>query len=100
VTLLPSELSFGTLGLGKTSASSAVTLTNATSSNISLKSTAVGLDFEIVSTTCSSTLGAGQSCSYELAFRPLTLGSKNEMFKVTDSSSNSPQQVQLIGIAN
>jgi hypothetical protein len=98
VSLLPSSLNFGTVTLDQTSPSSSVTLFNGTSSKLTIKSAATGLDFTIVSTTCSSTLSAGQSCSYTLNFRPLTVGTKSEPFVVNDSSPNSPQQVELIGV--
>jgi hypothetical protein len=97
--LLSSTLNFGTVALGQTSTASAVTLTNGTSTTLTISGTSIGLDFIVVSTTCSSSLAAGQSCAYMLAFRPLTAGSKSETFRVNDSSADSPQKVQLLGVA-
>ena len=83
--------------MGQTSAASIVTLSNGTGSKLTIKSTAVGLDFIIVNTTCSSVLNAGQSCNYLVSFRPRSAGTKSEVFRVTDNI-NSPQKVQLHGI--
>lgn len=96
VALLPPTLNFGTVTLGQTSAASTVTLSNGTGSNFTIKSTAVGLDFIIVNTTCSSVLSAGASCTYQLSFRPLTAGSKNELF-IVNNTTNSPLEVHLLG---
>ena len=85
------------MALGQTSAASTVTLSNGTGSNFTIKGTAVGLDFMIVSTTCSSVLNPGGSCNYLLSFRPLTGGSKSELFLINQSTA-SQQEVQLQGI--
>jgi hypothetical protein len=98
VTLLSTTLNFGTVILGQNSDPSVVTLTNGSASKLTIKSTSVGFDFEIMSTTCGSSLGAGQSCTYAIEFRPLTTGTKSELFKVNDSSPDSPQEVHLQGI--
>ena len=83
--------------VGQTSAPSSVTLTNGAAKTLIIRGTAIGLDFFIVNTTCSSVLNAGQSCTYLLSFRPLSAGTKSQTFKITDNI-NSPQKVQLHGV--
>jgi len=98
VTLLSTPLNFGTVILGQTSPASVVTLTNGSGTKLTIKSVSAGIDFEIASTTCGASLNIGQSCTYSIEFRPLTVGTKNELLKVNDSSPDSPQEVQLQGI--
>jgi len=99
VTLLPSPLDFGTVIAGQSSAPSTTTLTNGTGKKVTISGIAIGNDFGIVSTTCSSVLKPGQSCNYLVSFHPRSAGTKNELFRVFDSATNSPQKVQLNGIA-
>lgn len=98
VTLLPSPLEFGTVKVGQSSGSQTVTLTNGAAKKLAISGTAIGVDFRVVSTTCSSALNAGQSCDYMVSFQPLRAGTKSEVFKVTDSAHNSPQKVKLHGV--
>jgi hypothetical protein len=58
----------------------------------------IGIDFIVVSSTCPSVLGSGQSCTYMVAFRPRRVGTKNGVFRVFDSAPNSPQKVKLHGV--
>jgi hypothetical protein len=58
-------------------------------------------DFEIdpASTTCGSSLAAGQKCQYGLIFKPTALGSRTGTFSVTSNSSTAPlHSVALAGI--
>jgi hypothetical protein len=64
---------------------------------LTIRGTAIGRDFQIVSTTCSSTLAAGKSCNYMVGFEPQSAGTKSEALRVADNI-NSPQRVQLHGI--
>jgi len=84
-------------GLGSVASTSTVTLTNGTAKTLTIRGTVIGLDFKIVSTTCSSVVRAGQSCYYVVGFQPQSTGTKNEVLRVTDSATNSPQKVQLRG---
>ncbi|HTY56868.1 MAG TPA: NHL repeat-containing protein, partial [Candidatus Binataceae bacterium] len=99
VTLLPSVLNFGTIAVSQSSVPSSVTLSNGSAKKLTLRKTTIGQDFVIVSTTCSPSLGAGQSCDYSISFEPLKAGSKNETFKVFDNAIDSPQMVTLQGTA-
>jgi hypothetical protein len=69
VTLLPSTLDFGAIVIGQHSAAQTITLSNGTGKKITIRGTAIGIDYKIVSTTCSSALKPGQSCNYIVSFR-------------------------------
>ena len=99
VVLLPAALDFGAVKVGQSSAPSDVTLTNGTAKKITIRGTAIGVDYKVVSTTCSSTLAARRSCDYSISFAPQRAGTKNEAFRVFDSANNSPQTVKLHGVA-
>jgi len=86
---------FGPIVVGQSSAPADITLRNGTKTKITISGTAIGTDFTIVSTTCSSSLAAGESCDYFVSFQPKTVGTKNETFMVTASGS---QKVKLQGV--
>ena len=98
VVLMPPALNFGTVKVAHGSAPISVTLTNGTKKPITISGTAIGSDYNVLVTTCSSMLTPGQSCDYYISFEPLGTGTKNETFQVTDSASDSPQKVKLHGI--
>jgi len=98
VTLLPSTLDFGMVKVGQSSHASMVTLSNGTGKKLTINRTAIGGDFKILLSTCSSTLKAGQSCNYWLIFHPQSAGTKNELFRLFDNAPHSPQKVKLHGV--
>ena len=98
VVLMPPALNFGTVRVAHGSAPISVTLTNGTKKPITISGTAIGSDYNVLVTTCSSMLTPGQSCDYYISFEPLGTGTKNETFRVSDSASDSPQKVELHGI--
>ncbi len=97
VTLLPSTLDFGTVTVGQSSAAQTLTLSNGTGKRLTIRGTAIGIDFTVVSTTCSSALNAGASCAYMVSFQPRRAGTKNEKFRVTVTGAS--LKVQLQGVA-
>ena len=99
MTLLPSTLNFGTVTIGKSSAASTVTLSNKSGQKLTISGTAIGLDYRIVSTTCTSALNAGKFCNYMVSFRPQSVGTKSDAFRVVAVIKNQQSQsVQLHGI--
>ncbi len=97
VWLEPPTLDFGTIAIGQSSLPSAVTLNNRSGKKLTKITSSIGPDYTVVSNTCSSTLGAGQSCEFWVIFRPQGSVTTPETFFVFDSAPNSPQQVQLQG---
>lgn len=99
VTVSPISLAFGNVALG-TSLNKSIVLTNNQSIALIISPpNIVGSgDFALAAGgSCGSTLGAGKSCAYHLAFTPSALGPENATLMVNDSASNSPQQVSLSG---
>ncbi|MGD0567147.1 MAG: choice-of-anchor D domain-containing protein [Candidatus Sulfotelmatobacter sp.] len=103
-TSLTPTLSFGINAVGDKSASKTATLKNnqtvpLTITRIVVSGGTAPSDYA-ESGNCPmspSTLGAGQSCSINVVFAPSIVGSCTATLTVTDSSSNSPQSVALLG---
>ena len=74
-----------------------MTLSNGSGANITISSATIGADFIISSTACGAVLNAGQSCNYQVTFKPLSTGVKNEVLRVFDSANLSPQKAQMQG---
>jgi hypothetical protein len=101
VTLLPSAFDFGIVRVFQSSDAETVTLTNG-DGKLVIRGWSIGPDFKVVSSTCPSPTGQlrrGNSCDFVIAFQPQSTGLKNELFRVFDSVSNSPQKVKLHGFA-
>lgn len=101
VVLTPSSLDFGRVVVYKSSAPQVVTLENGTNSSIRISGWSIGPDFKVLSMTCPvpGVLPAGQSCTFDVAFAPKSVGTKNEVLRVFDSAKNSPQTVKLHGVS-
>ena len=105
VQALPSIVSFTSqsgsseIGVGLTSAPVTVTLTNPDGVN-SLNSFALSVTagFKLVSTTCSSTLAAGASCTATVEFAPTTPGPQSGSLVVTSSALPTGEFVPLAGM--
>jgi len=97
-------LSFGNQTVGTTSAPQVTTLTNhSTTATVKLTSaTIVGTDpgdFAVVSGTnaCATKLAPGQSCTYNVTFKPTAIGSRNALLSIANNGGASPQVVNLVG---
>ncbi len=100
VSLSPfSTVSFSATGVGITSTSQIVTLTNNGGLTLQLQSIANTGDFSIVpgTNTCGSTLAVGAACTLQVAFAPTAGGPRSGMLSVTDNTANSPQTLSLTG---
>jgi len=100
--LSPTSLSFGPIKVGKSSAVKTITLTNLGSTTVSI--TRIGItgtnagDFKQTN-TCSSSIGAGQSCAISIAFTPLATGARTAILGVMDSDGGSPQSPQIVTLS-
>jgi hypothetical protein len=78
-----------------------VTVTNTRSSAMTVKSYAfIGTNastFELTGKTCSTSLGAGASCTLSIAFKPETSGTLTANLAMTDNVLDYPQAVSLTG---
>jgi hypothetical protein len=87
------------IGVGLTSAPVTVTLTNPDSVNsLGSFALAVTAGFRLASTTCSSTLAAGASCTAVVEFAPTTPGPQSGNLIVTSSALPTGEFVPLSGM--
>ena len=98
LTFGPTKLAFGTQTVGTTSAAKIVTLTNNSSTALSLTSTPSG-NYAIASTgtTCSTSLAAKAKCNLAITFTPSANGNINGTVALTNGTSYSPQLIPLSG---
>ncbi len=75
-----------------------VTLTNDGTSALSITSIKMSGQFQM-STTCGSTLAAGENCSISSLFKPRAAGTFTGSIEIVDSASSKPQFVDLTGSA-
>jgi hypothetical protein len=98
VSLTPATLPFKAMNIGTSSTAQVVTLTNAGSSPVAINNQNIsGPDFLVSSTTCGSSLAAGNNCQISVVEQPTTGGSLSETLSVIDSDPSSPQVVALNG---
>jgi trimeric autotransporter adhesin len=101
-TLTPNPLVFSTVNVGSYSIETA-TLTNTGTTTItnivpSFTGTGAGAFSTYPNGSCTTTLGAGDSCTIVLHFQPPAAGAYTAMLSVADSASGSPQTITLSGI--
>jgi len=98
--LSPASLSFSSQAVGTSSAAQKITLKNVGSATMHLWETAIGGtnpgDFS-ETTTCSSTLGAGDSCTVSVTFKPTAEGARSASVMFSDDGGGSPQAVGVTG---
>jgi dienelactone hydrolase len=100
VKIVPNSLDFGTVKNGQTG-SMTTTLTNTanttlTISNASLTGTNPG-DFSLGTNGCGTSVTAGSSCNLTVTFKPTQVGTFSASLSISDSSTDSPQEVNLSG---
>jgi hypothetical protein len=100
-TLSPSTLTFPPTTVGSTAAYQQVTLTNTGSAVLNI--TSIGpsgtnaSNYGIRQLACGSTLAAGASCTFSVAFRPNVTGALPILIRVWDNAPASPQAVSATG---
>jgi hypothetical protein len=107
VGLSPSPVAFGNQPVGSASGPRTITLTNSGSATLNIGSIAVtgtnAGDFALSpagSAPCSfgaSSLGAGNSCTFNIMFTPASAGSRAGNVSVASGASSSPDNVPLSG---
>ncbi|HEY1658702.1 MAG TPA: choice-of-anchor D domain-containing protein [Candidatus Sulfotelmatobacter sp.] len=100
ITLSPTSLSLGSMGVGSTSPAQQVTLTNNSGSALTINSIAFsgGNPANFGQTnTCGTSVANGASCTLNVTFTPNATGAFSSTLEITDSASNSPQAVSVAG---
>jgi hypothetical protein len=96
--LQPSLLTFPTTGVGKASGVQTVTVTN--TGPVAFEDLAVSISsgFQLSSTTCTSMLAMGASCSAGITFNPGTAGQQTGNLTLTSSAMATGAQAGLSGM--
>lgn len=97
VKLVPASMSFGVVVVGRTSRVIVTTLTNTGSGNLNITSVTISPQFAQTN-DCGTSVGAGASCTISVTFKPGSTGTKTGTLTITDDSTDSPQQVSLLGL--
>ena len=101
LTFTPASLIYAARVIGTTSVAKKFTLTNGAGVALSIASIAITgtnpADFAKTATTCGSTLAVSKSCTVSVTFTPGALGPRYAALVITDTASNSPQQIALSG---
>jgi hypothetical protein len=102
VVVSPAVVNFGSLAIGSTSDPMTVTVTNSTPaivniSGVTISEAGSSVDFHQTSTTCTSTLAVGASCTVQVTFQPTIAGPISASVEVTDDAAGSPQSATLSG---
>jgi methionine-rich copper-binding protein CopC len=90
------SLTFKTV-TGGTSAPQTITVTNKSSSAVTLGPISASNDYAIVSNACPPSLASKGTCTFGITFNPTFVGSINGSVAVAYTGSNSPQLVNLTG---
>ena len=102
VSLTPATLTFASTVEGVSSAAQVVTLKNTGSAALAISSggiTVSGTNSTSFSatTTCTSTVAAGSSCTISVIFTPKATGTLTATLNVADNATGSPQKATLTG---
>jgi subtilase family serine protease len=102
VSFSSTSLSFGTVAVGSTAAKQTITIKNI--ANVAVTFTSGGITLTGTkaaefskTTTCSSSLAIGGSCTITLSFKPTAPGSASAILSVADNAVVAPQIVSLAG---
>ena len=95
LSLSPSSLVFPQTGVGATSASQTVTVSNSGTAAAALTAPVGSPDFPVTASTCTSTLAAGSNCTVAVAFAPSQ--NAQEIGTLSISDGNATYAAQLRG---
>jgi hypothetical protein len=102
VTVTPDPVSFPTTAQGTPSSPIAVSVTNSGNLTLHISSVVLGGnnpgDFSMTN-QCSGPYAANAGCMITMTFTPLAAGQRSAIISITDDASNSPQSIQVSGVA-
>jgi hypothetical protein len=102
VTVTPNPVSFPTTVQGTTSSAISVSVTNSGTATLHISSVVLSGnntgDFNMTN-FCSGPYAANTGCVITLTFTPLAAGQRSAIITITDDSQNSPQSIQVSGVA-
>lgn len=97
LSLSGATLAFGNELLGTTSAGKTVTITNITTSAVTISSITAFGDFNITSNTCGGSLAGSGHCTVTVAFKPSVLGAITGDLTIVYGAIGSPDRLNLTG---
>jgi hypothetical protein len=100
VQLTPANLNFGNQPVGTKSLAKKITLSNKSSSAVSITSisiTGTNMGDFAQTNTCGTSVAAGASCFINVTFTPLAKSNRSASVNVNDNGGGSPQKVTLAG---
>ncbi len=98
VQVQPASLTFPTTGVGGISATQNVTLTNIGAITLAGVTLSTSSGFPVGSTTCTSSLAVGASCTALVSFSPSSAGQQTGILSISSSTLAAPTQVPLSGM--
>ena len=98
VQVQPASLSFQATGVGGTSTPQSVVFTNSGTVALSGLTLSTSTQFQLASTTCTSSLAAGSSCTVQVDFSPSSTGQQTGSLRLSSSALAADTQVPLSGI--
>ena len=98
VTLSATSLNFGTTEAGTMTAAQVVTLANTGNAALTITQLTAGSAYQLFNDGC-TTVNAGASCTFGVAFQPQTAGTYAYQITIADNAAGSPQKVTLNGTA-
>jgi hypothetical protein len=93
----PTQLNFGAVNPGQTTAAQTVTVTNTASYSINALSLAVSPQFVLTQNHCIAALAAGAQCTAAVAFSPASNAGTTGTLTITSPDVATPASVALIG---
>ncbi len=100
VAVSPSAINFGSVGLGSSSSSQNFTVTNDTSSSVTISGVSFtgtnAADFSQTN-TCSSPLATAGTCTVSVTFTPGSTGSRTATLSIADNAAGSPHTAAVSG---
>ena len=104
VSLSSTNVVFGTITQGASSAQQSVTVSNAGGAALHISSVTLGgaspSDFSLTNGCTASSYAVNASCTLSISFAPLLTGSRAASIVLADDAADSPQTIQLSGTAN
>ena len=98
ITIAPTALQFGDEGVGSTSQSQTLTVSNTGGTTVTFTSIVTSGDFAGATLAqCPSIAVEGPACTFHITFTPTATGVRNGTITFTDNATGSPQTVTLTG---
>jgi len=100
LSISPATLTFSAIGIGGTSGTKTVTVTNKSSAPVTISGISASADYAAVgsgTSPCGGALAASAKCTLSVTFAPSATGSIKGAVAITDTGLGSPQVIGLTG---